>query len=401
MWLLGPHGTIFTPADVPASDYFGPAELHRIAEFHDPQRLIRLGSLALEGIVLAILALWRPAPLRRSLGAVSRRPYLGAAAVGAAISLVLTAAVLPLSLIGHERSRDVGLSTQSLAPWFGDVAKAAGIGALIAAILGLAAMLLVRRLGRHFWIGGTALVIVFAVVTTWLGPIVLAPVFNEFKPLPPGPVRTRVIELGREAGVDVGQVYDVDASRRSTGINAYVNGLGSSKRVVIYDTTLRDLKGPELDSLIVHELGHVRGNDIWRGIAFVALIAPLGVLLVQLLAFGLARRSGDAPTSPAVLPALALAVGLVSFALNVPGNQLSRKVEARADSFALEVTHDPDALIALQRKLAVTNFGDPDPPPVLEFLFGTHPSTMERIGAAVAYGREHPAISRGEPPAGF
>lgn len=400
VWLLGPGGTTFTSADVAASGYFDLAELRRITDFHDPQRLLGIGTLLLETLVLLTLAIWRPRPVRRLLRGASKRPYLGAAAIGAGISLILALTAVPLSLIGHERSYDIGLSTQTLGPWFEDVAKSAGIGLVISAILGVAGLFLVRKLGRWFWVGGTALVIVFAVVTTWLGPLVLAPAFNDFEPLPPGKVRSEVLQLGREAGVDIGQVYDVDASRRSTGINAYVDGVGSSKRVVIYDTTLRDLNGPELRSLIAHELGHVRGNDVWRGIGFVMLIAPLGVLFVQLLAFGLTTRTGDDRRSPAVLPALALAVGLASFFLNIPGNQLSRKIEARADSFALELTRDPDALISLQRKLAIRNFGDPDPPSFLEFVFSTHPSTMERIGAAVTYRREDPGVSPGGPQGG-
>ena len=85
----------------------------------------------------------------------------------------------------------------------------------------------------------------------------------------------------------------MDASRRSTALNAYVDGLGSSKRVVIYDNAIRELSPAELDSIVAHELGHVKRDDILHGIAFVALIAPLGVLFVQLLSWSLAGRSGD------------------------------------------------------------------------------------------------------------
>lgn len=400
VWLLRPKGVIFDPSPVAERSYFSAAELRRLADFHDPQRLLGLGALALDVAVLATLALWRPRPLREALRAASRRPVLGAAAVGAGISLVLTLTGLPLTLIGHERARDIGLSTQSLGPWLGDQLKAASVGLVLASLGGVAAIFVLRRLGRRFWIGGTVIVIGFAVVSSWLAPVVLDPIFNDFKPLPPGPVRAQVLELGRQAGVDVGEVYDVDASRQSTAINAYVNGLGKTKRVVIYDNTLRDLSRAELRSLIAHELGHVRGDDIWRGIAFVALIAPLGVLFVQLFSFGLAERSGDDPRSPAALPALALAVALASFALNIPGNQLSRQIEARADSFALEQTRDPAALIALQRKLTMKNFGDPSPPAALELIFGTHPSTVERIGAALTYRREHPVSGRLRSPAG-
>jgi STE24 endopeptidase len=397
--LLRPDNPI-DPAHVSAGSYFAQAEIQRAQDFRDTQAIIGLGSLAVEVGVLTTLAVWRPAPLRRVLDRASRRPILGGAAVGAGISITLALAGLPLGIAAHERARDVGLDTQTIGPWLTDWARASAIGAALAAAGGAAAMGLLRWLGRRFWIGGTVLVIVFAVVFTWLAPVLLAPVFNNFQPLPAGKTRSEVLRLGREAGVNIGQVYRVDASRRSTAVNAYVDGIGSSKRVVIYDNTLRQLSPAELRSVLAHELGHVKHSDVRRGLIFVAIIAPLGVLAVQLLTFAIARRRNDDVRTPAVLPALALSVTLATLVLNVPGNQLSRSVEAEADTFALDLTHDPRAFIGLQKRLAVTNLADPSPPAVLQFLFGTHPSTVDRIGAAVTYENRLGEVSRPDTRAG-
>src|SRR3954452_887149 len=195
-WLLRPRGEILDPAQVDASAYFDPAELQRIADFHDPQRLLGLGSLAVELGVLTLLALWRPAPLRRALRFPLGRPVRGALVVAAGISLATALATLPLSLIGHGRARDVGLSTQSLGPWLEDWARATAIALIFAAIGGVVALLMIRRLRRRFWLGGTAFVIAFAIVSTWLAPVVLAPLFNDFTPLPRGEARSEVLELG-------------------------------------------------------------------------------------------------------------------------------------------------------------------------------------------------------------
>jgi STE24 endopeptidase len=388
VWLMRPRGEILPPAQVSEHRYFSDAEIQRAEDFRDTQRLIGIGSLVLEGAVLTVIALWRPAPVRRGFDALARRPILGGAAVGAGISLTLAVTGLPLAAVAQERARDVGLATQTLGPWLGDQVKAIGIGVVFAAVGGAAALGLIRRLGRHWWIGGTVLVIVFSVVFTWLAPVVLAPVFNKFEVLPAGRDRSDVLELGRRAGVDIGQVYRIDASKQTTGDNAYVDGLGSSKRVVLYDNTLRDLDQPELRSVVAHELGHVKGDDVWRGIAFVAIAAPLAVLFVQLSSTALAERRGEDPRTPAGLPAVVLMLALASFGIGIVGNQLSRRIESRADTFALELTHDPKALIDLQQQLAVTNLADPQPPAALQFLFGTHPTTMERIGAALTYRRE-------------
>jgi STE24 endopeptidase len=267
-----------------------------------------------------------------------------------------------------------------------DVAKSTAIGAALAGIGAALLMALVRRFGSRWWVPGIAGVVAISAVFSWLAPVVLAPLFNRFEALPEGSrARSEVLELARRAGVDVGEVYRVDASRRSTALNAYVTGLGPTKRVVIYDTLLDEAERPELRSVVAHELGHVRHDDILRGLAFVALVTPLGLLFVRELVGALTDRSGIDPRSPAALPAYAVAIAVAGFILGVPGNQLSRKVEASADQFSLETTDDPKALIALQQQLAEVNVSDPDPPDWAEFLFGTHPPAIERIGAAVAW----------------
>jgi STE24 endopeptidase len=384
-WLLRPRDGVIDPATVAEQAYFSAAQLERAADFRDVQRLIGLGGIAVEAAVLLALALWRPAFLRRALRSASRRPILGAAAVGALLALLLAIAALPLAAVAHSRAKDVGLSTQGIGAWLGDQGRSAAIGAVLAALIAAAAIGLIRRLGRRAWIGGTVLVVAAAVLLLWLAPVVLAPLFNRFEPLPEGRTRAQVLELADRAGVDVGEVYRVDASRRSTALNAYVGGLAGTKRVVIYDNALRELEPAELHSVVAHELAHVREDDILRGLAFVALVAPLGVLFILMLARALTARSGDDPASPAALPALALAAAIAALVLGIPGNQLSRQVESRADTFALELTEDPQALIDLQHRLAITNVSDPSPPGALHFLFGTHPTTMERIGAAEAF----------------
>jgi STE24 endopeptidase len=214
---------------------------------------------------------------------------------------------------------------------------------------------------------------------------VLAPVFNRFERLEPGEARSDVLELGDRAGIDIGEVYRVDASRRSTAINAYVNGLGPTKRVVLYDTLLDDLDRGERRSVIAHELAHVEGRDIQRALLYLTVITPLGLVFASGLARAIAARRGDEPGQPAFLPAFAIAIAITSFVLGVAGNQLSRDVEARADTFSLELTDDPKGMIELQRMLTERNLADPDPPDVVEFLLGTHPSTMKRIGSALAW----------------
>jgi STE24 endopeptidase len=394
--ILAPHDLGPDPVAVDVGRYFEPAQVERATDFRTGQRNLFLVGFAIELLVLGALALGRPRRARRLLERLGGRPILGAAAAGAGISLLLALLAIPTGLAGHERAVDVGLSTQDLGGWIFDRARSAAIGAALAAIGAMILIGLQRRLPRLWWVAGTGIVLAYAVVSTWLAPVVLAPIFNDFEPLPDGPAREHVLELADRAGVDVGGVYVVDASSRSTGLNAYVDGIGSSRRVVLYDNLLDRADGPVLRSVVAHELGHVAHDDLPRGLLFVALIAPLGMLLVAVGGGGLAGRSGARPGTPAALPAYALLITIVSFSLNLAGNQLSRSVEASADRFALQLTHDPRGFIRLQQELASANLSDPDPSSPIDAALRTHPTTVQRIGAALAYAEER-GIDPGEP----
>jgi STE24 endopeptidase len=311
------------------------------------------------------------------------RPILGGAAAGAGISLVLVATGLPVAAWMRARSLDVGLATQAWPDWAVDVLKAAGIGAVTAAIGGLVAMALVRRFPRRWWAPAAVLVVAYGVVTIWLYPIVIDPIFNKFEALPKGRLRTEVLQLADRAGVNVGQVYRVDASRRTSAANAYVIGLGHSKRVVLYDNLIDDFPRGELRVVVAHELGHQKHDDLLRGLAWLAIVAPAGTFLSQTLAERFARREWLG--TPAALPAIALAISLVSLGAGCASNVLSRRVEASADSFALRLTNDARGFIGFERRITISNISDPDPPKLFHVLFDTHPTSLERLGAGEAW----------------
>jgi STE24 endopeptidase len=385
VWLLRPRdGTVDGPP-VPERAYFTEQQIDRGQDFADGQRLLMFGTLAAEAGLLVLVASGRPALVRRALERAGEHPLRGAALVGAGLSLGLAVVALPFGIAGHERAVDVGLSTQDLGSWFTDLGKSAAIGAVLTAAGAAGLVALMRRFPKRWWIPATGAVLVIEVVFTFLAPVLLAPAFNKFTPLEDGKLRSDVLELGRKAGVDIGQVYRVDASRRSNALNAYVDGIGSTKRVVLYDTLINSADEAKLRSIVAHELGHVHGNDVPRGLLWVALSAPLAVLFVAGAGEALARRGGAKPGTPASLPAIALMLGVTSFVIGIVGSQLSRDVEARADTFALELTNDPKALIAVQRELTIRNVADPSPPSALQFLFGSHPTAVQRIGAAKAW----------------
>lgn len=383
-WLLRPRD-VEQPVQVDENTYFSHEALTKARDYASGQRLILVGGLIAEGAVLILLATGRPAVARRALDRLGERPVLGGAAAAAGLSVAVAVVTVPLGIWAHERSVDVGLSTQSIGGWLSDWGKGAAIGAVLAGLVGTFALWLMRRFRSRWWIPGSVAVVIAATVLTWLAPVLLAPLFNKFDELPSGEARSDVLELAKKADVNVGHVYVVDASKRTTAINAYVNGIGSSKRVVLYDTLVHDLNRGERRAVVAHELGHVHGNDIQRGLLFVAIVTPLSLIFISLMARGIAGRRGAEPGTPAFLPAFALAIAATSFVIGIAGNQLSRSVEARADTFSLQLTDDPRGMIELQQQLADRNLSDPDPPGIFSFLFGTHPPAIDRIGAALAW----------------
>ena len=380
MVLLRPRSGVIEPAPVRTEAYFSASELQRAEDYRRPQVAIYGGVLVVELGLLALLVARPPGRLRGPF----RRPVLAGAAAGAALSLAISASILPLQIVSRERAKDVGLVTQSWDGYARDKSISWGIGALLAGAGAAAAVGLIRRYPRGWWMPGSAIVVAFGAVSIYAGPVVLDPLFNTFKPLPAGQTRADVMKLAERAGVDIGDVYSVDASRRSTAANAYVAGLGKTKRVVLYDTLLDNFERDEVRLVVAHELAHQHHRDVPKGLLYLAIVTPLGMFAVAQLT---RRFAPGGEPGPAVLPVLALGLVVMTTTITTVSNQLSRRVEARADSYALTLTGQPEPFIGFEQRIALRNLSDPDPPDWQTFLLATHPPTIERIGIGVAYER--------------
>lgn len=375
--VLAPREPAIEPAEVDLGGYFSSEEIERGVRFARPQLALGLARAALQLCALVAIARLRP----RLLRAASAGPVLGGTVIGAELAVGLTVIQLPLATVARRRAVAVGLITQSWRGWALDLIKSIAIEGALAAGAGGAVVALTRRYPRDWWLpaaGGSVLV---GAILSALAPVLLDPVFNDFTPLPGGETRDDVLELAGAAGVEVGEVYSVDASRRTTGANAYVTGLGPTKRVVLFDTLLERYGRDEIRVVVAHELAHVRYRDVLRGVAFAAIVAPAAALAVQRLSWVLSPARG----TPEALPALALASALVAGPTGPIGNRLSKALERRADAYSLELSGAPEAFISFERAIALQNVADLDPPRWVTALLATHPPTAERIGAAVAF----------------
>jgi STE24 endopeptidase len=306
-----------------------------------------------------------------------------------------SSAILQLPLAWFEEfalEHQYGLSTQTLSGWFLDSVKGLVFVLVLLGVIPLlyAAWRVVRAHPRGWWWRLAAGVAPISFALVMLQPLVFEPVFNKFEPLRDASLRGEILALGRRAGIPAKHVFQVDMSRRTRKINAYVSGFGGSQRIVLWDTTLESLKRDEILVVMGHEMGHYALGHAWKSILVIALGAFGAFWLVAritgwlLAAFG--RHWGaDGPGDLAAMPAMWLALSLVML-LAQPGlNALSRNIEHESDVYALELTHDNDAAARAFLKLAQDNRSNPEPAGWVKFLLYDHPPLGERIRFALTY----------------
>lgn len=372
-----------TPDPVAASDVFSAAEIVRAEDYSRTARVISWSSLAVSTVVACLLGFtsWGT----RLIGS-RRRPWV-LTVVGLVFAVILVGRLvtLPFAMLAHEHRVDNGLSNQAWGPWLVDVVKSLGVSVVLTSLALLVLVGCARRWQRWWPViaGGLAAGLVAA--SSFLYPVVIEPLFNEFEPLPEGPLRQDILATADAQGIGVRDVLVADASRRTTTLNAYVSGFGDTRRVVVYDNLVETLPDDQALSVVAHELAHAKNDDVVIGTLLGATASVMAVGLLGLLVgwSRVRRRAGVSGIADPRVVALVLAlVSLGSLAASPVENAISRRIETRADVDALKATDDPVAFNQMQRQLALRSLADPTPPALSQFWFGSHPSVVERIALA-------------------
>jgi STE24 endopeptidase len=307
-----------------------------------------------------------------------------------AIALVIRrAATLPIAFwAGYLRERAWGFSTQSARGWVADRAKGLCVGFVLGGIALLGLVALARAFPRWWPLAAAGAAAAFVVLLTFVAPAILEPLFNRFAPLEDEDLARALRQLATDAGVPIEHVLVADASRRTTKQNAYVSGLGRTKRLVLFDTLLEDSGRPELRLVLAHELGHRRAGHLLKG----TVLGAAGAAAFVLLLWGFLRwpslldaLDADGPGDPRIVPFVLLLAACVGLAGAPLGAGISRRWEREADEISLELTADPETFETTHRKLALANLADLDPPRVVYLVLFSHPTPPERIAAARSF----------------
>jgi STE24 endopeptidase len=374
-------------------DFFSAQDIARSAHYRGLAYVIAFISLGLNLVVLGVLGLGRGS---RALASWSERVtrgrwWLRTLVLAAVVSVLPALVVLPAAIAAWDHQRSFGLATNQLSSFLTDYAKAIGFSVLAAAIVAFVYVAFARKLPRAWPYAVAVAGCALTFLTIFILPIIYEPAFSSFRPVDPA-TRARVIAIADKEGVKVDKVLISLQSIRTTTENAYVSGLGATKRVVLYDTLIARLTPREVDLVVAHEIGHVKQNDILKG----ALLGSAGVIAGVVVIWWLLRRrrlldfiGARDHADPAVLPFLALFIAVATLVTLPVQNFVSRHIEAGADHAALVATNDPRGAVQLEVDLARDNLADLEPNGFIRWAFFTHPATMERVQAALDYEAQH------------
>ena len=353
----------------------------RVRRYHDPRYRAILADVAIGLLVLALVAF---TPLA---GVVDGLPnVLGAFLLGAGVVVLSALVRLPLTVwLGLLHERAYGFSRQSGRDFALDRLKAVAIGAVLTG-LAVAGLALSVRVAPTAWpvvaaLGAALLVLLLSFVA----PVVLEPLFNRFEPVDDPALRAAVLRLGVDAGVPVREVLVADASRRTTKVNAYVSGLGATRRVVLFDTLVEQATTPEVLTVVAHELGHRRFRHVALGTGLAMAGAALTVLVLWALLSAdavLDAIGADGPGDARVAPFVLFVASLLGFAGAPLLAAISRRWEYTCDRFAVQQTGDLGAFESAFERLADANLPDPAPPRLAYLWLFSHPTVPERVRAA-------------------
>lgn len=366
-------------------DSLGPAALQKAADYTIASHWMLLWGLLVSALVTWIIV--RLGILEKvSVKLQQRGSALRIWLVGVTYFLVSAIIGLPWNIYqqwGFEKS--YGRTSQPLSDFLMQDAIGTALTALLGGLFFLGVYALIRKAGKRWWLWSGGLTAIAISATLLLAPILIEPIFNDYKPVPAGPVRTALLKMADDANIPHDRLLMYDGSRQSNNFTANVSGVFGTARIAISDVAMKEASLDEVKAVTGHEVGHYVEGHIWRNVGIFALVAMLGFFVADRLYPRFARMFGSKASidDPTGLPILLFIVGLFSLIAQPALNAVIRQGERDADNYSLRTANLPDALSAALVKTAEYRY--PRPSALQEALFYTHPSVEWRVRNAMKW----------------
>ncbi|MGB9780764.1 M48 family metallopeptidase [Caldanaerobacter sp.] len=374
--------TLF-PGNIPHDvyKYFSPAEITKAQRYHKIIRLIYISSFITKALFLIWFTFGTGAFLllkyteKISYG----KYYLNVFLYFVALWLILRLVSLPFNLISHFVQVEWGFSVQTMSSWWSDYFKSAILDFVFSSIGVLLFFISLNKWPSTWWIAAFFFLTIVMFAQIYIYPNFIAPMFNKFTPIKDPKIVNMVQEISRNAGIKIDKIQEMDASRRTTLANAYFYGFGSTSKIVLYDTLLKNYPDDEIKAVIAHEAGHWKENHVLKSLLIGTIGLFIGLYLLNIFIHSSITIHPNIKITPTVLSVIYLFILLINFDTNPIQNYISRQMEKQADLLSVEFLHSKEPAIKLQIDLAKRSLSDVSPPPFIEWFSYSHPSTMHRI----------------------
>lgn len=372
-------------------DGLGPAALEKAAAYTTGDHWIQLWGVAVAALVAFVFVRLRILD-RIDSRLAKRGPRLRGFLVVAGFFLLASLLTLPWDIYtGWWREAAYGRTSQPLGDYLAQGAISLILSTLLGALFFFGIYALIRRAGKRWWVWSGALAAAAISTLLLLSPVLIEPLFNDYKPVPVGPVRAALEDMAKVADIPADRILMFDGSRQSNNFTANVSGLGSSARIAISDVALDKASLDEVRAVTGHEIGHYVLGHVWRSVATLSLLAIAFFFLADRFFAPVARLfgSGAAIGDPTGIPVLMFMISVGLLVASPIMNAIIRSGESAADAYSLKMVNLPDALAGALVKTA--EYRNPRPGVLEELIFYTHPSVERRVRTAMDWKAAHPA----------
>jgi len=371
-------------------DGLGEEALAQAAAYTTGNQWLMLWGLLISAIVTLIII--RTGLLTKTADTLSKRGFVIRVFSISAVYLVVSELLeMPWSIFsGWWRETQYGRTSQPLMDFLGQGLLALAISVLLFGIFLVAIYAFIQKAKNLWWLWGGAFSGLFVAFLMVVGPTYIAPLFNDYQPVPPGEVRDAVEAMAIDAGIPTDRVFMYDGSRQSNNFTANVAGIGGAARIAISDVALDEATLDEVKAVTGHEIGHYKLGHVWDGV-FLTIVIVMASFFIADKAFNpVAQMFGarEAIGDPTTMPVLLFLVGVIAMFTQPVSNTLSRMNETEADHYSYEMVNLPDGMASALVKTA--EYRNPRPGTLEEWLFYTHPSVERRVRAAMEWKANHP-----------